>query len=393
MLLIAPLVGILSATFWRHGLFSPEGGAFGGDAELAITNLFMVAIICCITGSISSMREIVKEKDIYMRERMVALQIFPYILSKTMVSIIIALYQAAVFLFIMKIAGGWPEIASITIPVYITLFLATMAGMMQGLLVSALAPNNNVAPLLLIVVIVLQLVFGGIIPNRERGPVIDKVSVALSSSTTTKWAFESLVTLSGIGKCVAADPCWNLSDDQRKQLTEEYKTENCTCMGPQLFQSCCFPGIRKYYDPAIDEIEPRKPVKPLYPGDSPIQPNVPERSNYKSIREWNDAYQKYLDTVRGWDENLESYSKKTKSYQDQIKKYEKDIDAYTKDYKQWQGNRSEAIGKAEGLISTMKQNYGQSFNVDVARHWGILTGIIIILFLALLAIQKLKDQL
>ena len=393
MLLIAPLVGILSATFWRHGLFSPEGGAFGGDAELAITNLFMVAIICCITGSISSMREIVKEKDIYMRERMVALQIFPYILSKTIVSVIISLYQAAVFLLIMKIAGGWPEIASITVPVYITLFLATMAGMMQGLLVSALAPNNNVAPLLLIVVIVLQLVFGGIIPNRERGPVIDKVSVALSSSTTTKWAFESLVTLSGIGKCVAADPCWNLSDDQRNQLTEEYKSENCTCMGPQLFQSCCFPGIRKYYDPAIDEMEPHKPVKPLYPGDSPVQPNIPKPWDYPTTKEFNIANQKYLDTVRGWDEILESYSKKAKSYQDQIKKYEKDIDIYTKEYKQWQGNRSEAIGKAEGLISTMKQNYGQSFNVDVARHWGILTGIIIMLFLALLAIQKLKDQL
>lgn len=393
MLLIAPIVGILSATFWRHGLFSPEGGAFGGDAELAITNLFMAAIICCITGSISSMREIVKEKDIYLRERMVALQIIPYVLSKTIVSIIIALYQAAIFLTVMKIAGGWPEIASIAIPVYITLFLATLAGMMQGLLVSALAPNQNVAPLLLVVIIVLQLVFGGIIPNRERGPIIDKTSVALSAATTTKWAFESLVTLSGMGKCVADDPCWNLSDDQRNQLSEEYKVENCTCMGPQIFKSCCFPGIQKYYDPALDEMEPNKPVRPIFPGDSPVQPTEPKRADYKSIREWNDAYQRYVDNLQGWDDNLESYNKKAKSYQDQIKKYEKDIDAYTKTYKEWQSNRSEAIGKAEGLISTMKQNYGQAFNVNIAQHWGILTAIILILFFILLAIQKLKDQL
>jgi ABC-type multidrug transport system ATPase subunit len=392
MLLVAPLAGMLNSTFWRYGLFSPNGGPAGGDAELAITNLFMAAIICCITGAISSMREVVKEKDIYQRERMVVLQIGPYVFSKTIIAIILSIYQATIFILILKLAGGWPDTISITLQAYLTLFLATFAGMMQGLLVSCISPNQNVAPLLLIIVLVFQLIFGGIIPDRDRGPIINKLSMAFVSITTTKWSFESMVTLSGMGKCIALDPCWQFPKDERGKLSEQYKTDSCACMGPKLFEKCCFPGIREYYSQSITEHEPSKPAKPKDPGDPPPQPNEPLRSNYKSSRDWTDAWQQYIDDTKSWAKDMDDYYSKVKSYQDQLKNYEKDMDKYTDAYKNWQENRSQAIGKAEGLINTMNQNYGHAFNVNIIGHWGILSSIIGLIFLLILAIQKLKDQ-
>jgi len=392
MLLVAPAVGLLSAVFWRHGIFSSEGGPYGGDAELAITNLFVAAIICCITGAVSSMREIVKERDIYQRERMVSLQIVPYVLSKTFVAIILSLYQAAVFLFIIMISGGWPVTFNIILQVYLTLFLATLAGMMQGLLISALAPNQNVAPLLLIIVLVLQLVFGGIIPERDHGPFTNTVTSGLSAITTTKWTFESMVTLSGVGSCVAKDSCWNMSSSERDILSDQYKADKCSCAGPTLFEKCSFPGIREYYSPSIDESEPPKPEKLQDPGDPPAQPSEPRRSDIKSVGAWTNAWQQYQDDMKTWSDMMDEYHSQIKAYQGNLSTYEKDVNDYTEKYKKWQEDRSRAIGKAEGLINTMKQNYGHAFEVNIIFNWGIVFAIIAAIFVALLGIQRLKDQ-
>jgi len=72
---------------------------------------------------------------------MVSLQIVPYILSKIW-SVLVSLYQAAV----SYCSRNWLDIPGgleVAIGLYITLFLATLAGMMMGLLVSAVSPNQN----------------------------------------------------------------------------------------------------------------------------------------------------------------------------------------------------------------------------------------------------------
>jgi len=62
----------------------------------------------------------------------------------------VSLYQAAVFVLFKELAVDIPGGLEVAIGLYITLFLATLAGMMMGLLVSAVSPNQNVAPLLII---------------------------------------------------------------------------------------------------------------------------------------------------------------------------------------------------------------------------------------------------
>ena len=178
----------------------------------------MAAVICCLVGALASMREIVKEADIYRRERMVTLKIVPYVLSKIWMAVLVALYCAGVFILFMKLAGHWPP-PETTLDVYVTLTLGILAGMLIGLLISVLSPNQNVTPLLLILVLVPQILFGGIISAEQLG----KPAEVISYTTSTKWTFESLVTISGIGKDIATDPCWQMTTEELKQLTKRTK--------------------------------------------------------------------------------------------------------------------------------------------------------------------------
>ena len=133
MLLLAPALSLLNFVTWKQGLLEP----LGGDASKFILNLFMACMIGFMVGALSSMREIVKETDIYRRERMVILKIAPYVLSKLWIAVILAMYQAAVFLIAIKMAGGWPDTSQM-MAVYFTLVLAILAAMLMGLLISAI---------------------------------------------------------------------------------------------------------------------------------------------------------------------------------------------------------------------------------------------------------------
>ena len=45
----------------------------------------------------------------------------------------------------------------------------------------------------------------------------------ISRLTISRWGYESMITLSDIGKAVAADPCFQEPAELREQLTESQK--------------------------------------------------------------------------------------------------------------------------------------------------------------------------
>ena len=75
-----------------------------------------------------------------------------------------------------------------------------MSGVMWGLLISAVVPNEEQAMMLLIVVVVVQMVFsGGILPLDQLGTAGE----VIGSVTSSKWAFEALVDVTQVqrGDC------------------------------------------------------------------------------------------------------------------------------------------------------------------------------------------------
>jgi ABC-type multidrug transport system ATPase subunit len=235
MILGAPILGSLNFALWKSDLFATNTG----NASQAITMLFVTVIMAVMSGSLATMAEIAKETAIYRRERGAGLGVVPYVTSKLQVAIILALYQSSVLLGCMVAAVEIPVGSGAFAGMYLSLFLASFGSMVLGLLVSAIAPNQSVAPLLTILVLVPQVVFGGgILPQSE----FHAVGKAINQVMLTKYPFDSLVFLSGLGADLAKDPCWQKTKQQRKGLSEQ-ETSVCNCYGKDLFTECKFPGL------------------------------------------------------------------------------------------------------------------------------------------------------
>jgi len=197
MLLIAPVLGAMDLIAWPREVYDP----LEGDASRAMVMLFMTVIIPFLIGALSSVREIVKEKAIYRRERTVNLKVIPYLLSKVAVGFLFALYTAAVLVILKLVAVDFSHLGIEEIALYyLIVVLAVLSGVMWGLFISAVAPREEQAMLLLIVVVVVQMIFsGGILPLDQLGPPGEVIGAVTSS----KWSYEALIDVTQVqrGDC------------------------------------------------------------------------------------------------------------------------------------------------------------------------------------------------
>jgi len=141
--------------------------AKSGDAQRVI---FLIGFFAVLFGCINGSREIVKEAAIYQRERAVNLGIIPYLSSKIVVLGALALIQSASILFIVNAIEPFHQgvFLPVLLEIYITLALSSVAGVMVGLIISAIAPNEDSANSLLPIVIIPQVIFAGsIIPLKD----------------------------------------------------------------------------------------------------------------------------------------------------------------------------------------------------------------------------------
>jgi ABC-type multidrug transport system ATPase subunit/pSer/pThr/pTyr-binding forkhead associated (FHA) protein len=394
MLATAPIVSLLDVVLSALLGRNPMDFTTGIFANVMIT-LFLLTVYGVMVGGISQMREIVKEADVYKRERLVNLKILPYVMSKVWVAGLLALYQAAAYTIVHFLAFDVPGGAADFLPIYITLALATLAGMMLGLFASALAPNSNSAPLLVIILMLPQIVLGGaLIPLPSF----------VSAPTSTRWAFEALMSISGAGSDVAADVCWQLPEDVRKAMSIEDKLDyGCTCMGVKMLEqdSCDYPGLGLFYNPEISEPPPVEP-NPLPP--PPPEPVLPERPVEPADQSDTVAMADFFTALQKWEGEAtliqEDYKRQIEAYQAQSEVYKSEVIAYQTELINWQIAQASAVTPAESIIEQFYVNFPWTF-VDkndsgaywakITKTWVIQSGIILILFVAILFLQKRKD--
>src|SRR3990170_4064695 len=394
MLAVAPLVGLLDVVL-SLALGSNPFSQLDGNIADVITTLFILTVYGVLVGALSQMREIVKEQDIYKRERLVNLRIFPYVLSKVWVAALLAFYQAAAYVIIRKFAFDMPGGLSEYIMIYITLVIVTLAGMMLGLFASALSPNANAAPLFVILLILPQMILNGaLIPLPST----------ISGLTATHWAFSALMGISGVGSDVAADICWSLDEDVREAMTLEDKANNnCKCMGTNILDpgSCNFPGMGKFYNPAIDQ---PPPVQPALLGDPPPEPALPERPVEPVDQADTIAMSEYFDQLKVWENDVQgiqdNYKREVAAYQSRADVFEAEMAVYQEDLAKWNIARAASVEPAESVLGLSVTNIGWSF-VDkenpsafrshIAFAWIAQLIMIAILMVAILILQKSKD--
>ena len=190
---------------------NPQGQAYAhslGGAQQALQNflvygpgidaqkvLFIMAFACVLFGCINGVREIVKEAPIYRRERAVNLGILPYMFSKIVVLGMLCLLQSLVFVVVIEL--GEPLRQGIFLPpfleTYITLCLTSLAGMMTGLAISAIAPNNDRAISFVPIILLPQVIFSGAII-----PLKDWFTQIVAVIFPTRWAMAALGTSIGL---------------------------------------------------------------------------------------------------------------------------------------------------------------------------------------------------
>jgi len=394
MLATAPVVSLLDVILSLVLGRNPFDFYDGQMANVMIT-LFLLTIYGIMVGGISQMREIVKEGDIYKRERLVNLKILPYVMSKIWVAALLAFYQAAVYTIVHYLSFDMPGGTLEFFQVYITMTLATLAGMMLGLFASALAPNSSSAPLMVIILMLPQIVLGGaLIP----------IPTSISAPTSSRWAFEALMSITGPGSDVAADQCWALPEDVRAAMTIEQKVENnCNCMGPNMLkeESCNHPGLGEFYNPAIDE---SPPVEPAPLGDPPPEPIIPERPVEPADQSDTVAMAEFFNAIKVWEEQAtaiqEDYKRQLEDFQVRAEVYQTEKVAYETARINQQIALQSAIAPAEGVVKTFYDGVSWSY-VDkedraayfakITKAWLVQFLICTILFVAILYLQKRKD--
>ncbi|MER7759038.1 FHA domain-containing protein [Streptomyces sp. NPDC097619] len=175
--------------------------------ETAMNALLILCVGGVLTGAANAVRELVKERVIYRRERAVGLSRSAYLMSKVVVLGTITVVQAVV-LTLVALAGVdlnapdgrgvlLPPLAEITFAVALLSFTA----MMLGLLVSALVRKEEVTMPLLVLLAIVQVVFCGALLRLHGVLVIEQFAWLVPS----RWALGAMAGTIGLGRIVPGE--------------------------------------------------------------------------------------------------------------------------------------------------------------------------------------------
>ena len=164
--------------------FQPRG------AENAQTVLFIMACAAAWLGILNATKEIVKEQDIYARERRYGLGAVPYVLSKLVVLAGIGAVQMGTLLLLIGLQIPFPAHGALGSwsPVwfewFVTLELTLVAGLALGLFLSANTRTIDAATAVMFVLLLIQVMFAGLFfPDAAWAD-------ALSIFTFSRWGLE-----------------------------------------------------------------------------------------------------------------------------------------------------------------------------------------------------------
>lgn len=157
---------------------------------------FILALVAIWFGTSVAAREIIRERAVYNRERMVNLGILPYVYSKLFVLSLIVGFQC-LLLFgslkfldlvgLMKFPGHY-----LGIPQLLVMILTGMVGIALGLFVSAVVKTSEMATSLVPLILIPQILFSGLIG------VPAGVSRVVGTLMPATWSFDEIKRLAPV---------------------------------------------------------------------------------------------------------------------------------------------------------------------------------------------------
>lgn len=149
---------------------------------------FMLGLVSIWFGTSIASREIIRERAVYTRERMVNLRLFPYVASKLFVLAVIVSVQCALLFATVKFFHytGLMSLPGWAGPQFIVMIIASLVGIALGLFVSAIVKTSEMATSLVPLILIPQIIFSGLV-GVPQGTA--KLVGAVMPAT---WAFDGL---------------------------------------------------------------------------------------------------------------------------------------------------------------------------------------------------------
>src|SRR5437588_3306356 len=149
---------------------------------------FVLGLVALWFGTSVASREIIRERAIYARERMVNLALLPYVGSKLFVLALIVSFQCLLLFGSLKFMhyAGLMNLPGWALPQFAVIIITGMVGIALGLFVSAMVRTSEMATSLVPLILIPQILFSGLVGVPQGA---SKVIGTLMPAT---WAFDGI---------------------------------------------------------------------------------------------------------------------------------------------------------------------------------------------------------
>jgi len=210
MLLQAPIIGGLLGMVFRlanrpelEWCASPQGG----QARSRVTEsapdhaaaIFFLVVAAVWFGTSNAAREIVSERAIYLRERMVNLKLWTYVASKYVILSLFCVVQCAVLLFAVRSILGFHGGPDVFVAELGILVGTAMSAVALGLLISTVVTSSEAAMALTPIALIPQVLLGGFVVKMSESSSL----ASLMNAMPARWGFQGVLELErgAIGDC------------------------------------------------------------------------------------------------------------------------------------------------------------------------------------------------
>lgn len=200
LLLQAPVIALILGQLFPQDIFalSQSLNSKGSYPVMdAPTLLFMLVVSSVFFGAINSCRELVKERSIYRRERLLGVRPAVYLLSKILTLSFKGLLSVGILLGGVTLFIPFPWTGPEYVQAFLLCWCTYLGGVGLGLGLSAVVKNSEQASTLVPVILILQLVLSGAFVSPDQmSPAVALLSVI----AVCRWSFAGLCFLTDINQ-------------------------------------------------------------------------------------------------------------------------------------------------------------------------------------------------
>jgi hypothetical protein len=164
--------------------------------------MFFVVVSAVWFGTSNSAREIVTERAIYLRERMVNLSIINYVFSKYIILSLICVFQCTMLLGIVFVTLGFHGGPVAFLLELLVMTAVSMNACALGLLLSTIVASAEAAMALTPIALIPQVVLGGLMVPMTTNPMLKPLMFVMPA----RWGFEGSISHERLA--IAKEPAW-----------------------------------------------------------------------------------------------------------------------------------------------------------------------------------------